>query len=193
LPQWRTTVFTVVVLAQMAHVQAIRSERESLFTIELGSNPSLLGAVGLAVLLQVGLVYWPPAQALFGTVSLSAVDLALAVALSSAVFWAVELEKWLGRRRRAAPEATLPVLGWLGGGADHVGSAEAPALPRADGVTTRPTLAGVSRAGTRAAPVMAAHGAGRPGGAAPAPRIGDTHDADQADADESGPEREVPR
>lgn len=98
LAQWQTMVFTVIVLAQMAHVLAIRSERESLFTVGLGSNRPLLGAVALAVALQLGLVYWPPAQALFGTVPLSGIDLALAVALSSAVFWTVEVEKWLGRR-----------------------------------------------------------------------------------------------
>jgi Ca2+-transporting ATPase len=106
--RWQTMVFTVVVLAQMAHVLAIRSERESLFTIGVRSNPSLLGAVAVAVVLQVALVYWAPARALFGTVPLSAPDLALAVALSSAIFWAVELEKWLGRRREAAPALSQP-------------------------------------------------------------------------------------
>jgi Ca2+-transporting ATPase len=109
-PEWQTMVFTVVVFAQMAHVLAIRSERESLFAIGLGSNRPLLAAVALTVALQLSLVYWPPARGLFDTVVLSGADLALATALSSVVFWAVELEKWLARRRRPRPDQP-PQLG----------------------------------------------------------------------------------
>jgi len=98
-PQWQTMVFLTVTLAQMAHVLAIRSERDSLFRMGLWSNTPLLGAVALTFILQLALVYVPFLQRFFETVALSAADLALGLAASSLIFWAVEFEKWVLRRR----------------------------------------------------------------------------------------------
>jgi Ca2+-transporting ATPase len=94
-------------LAQMAHVLAIRSERDSLFRIGLRSNPALLGAIGLTLVLQLALIYIPWLQAAFATRALSAFALALGLAASSLIFGTVELEKWLLRcaRTRAALQA----------------------------------------------------------------------------------------
>jgi Ca2+-transporting ATPase len=50
---WQTIVFTVLCLAQMWHVMAIRSERESLFTQGIFSNKLLLAAVLLTFVLQL--------------------------------------------------------------------------------------------------------------------------------------------
>jgi Ca2+-transporting ATPase len=97
-PQWQTMVFLTITLAQMAHVLAIRSERDSLFRIGLWSNRPLLGAVLLTFVLQLALTYVPFLQVYFETVALSARDLILGLALSSLIFWAVELEKWIRRR-----------------------------------------------------------------------------------------------
>jgi len=97
--QWQTMVFLTVTLAQMAHVLAIRSERDSLLRIGLWSNRPLLGAVALTFVLQLALIYVPFLQRFFTTVALSAADLALGLAASSLIFWAVELEKWILRRR----------------------------------------------------------------------------------------------
>ena len=94
-PNWQTMVFTTLTLSQMAHVMAIRSERESLLRIGLLSNMPLLAAVVLTIVLQLGLIYVPFLQAVFGTRTLSPVDLGLSLLLSSGVFVAVELEKWL--------------------------------------------------------------------------------------------------
>jgi Ca2+-transporting ATPase len=105
--QWQTMVFLTITLAQMAHVLAIRSERDSLFRIGLWSNRPLLGAVALTFVLQLALVYVPVLQGFFTTVALSAGDLALGLAASSIVFWGVELEKW-ALRRRAAVDAAQP-------------------------------------------------------------------------------------
>ena len=44
-PNWQTMVFTTLTISQMAHVMAIRSERNSLFRIGFLSNKPLLGAV----------------------------------------------------------------------------------------------------------------------------------------------------
>ena len=97
-PAWQTMTFTTLVLAQMANVLAVRSERDSLFQIGVLSNPPLLGAVGLTLLLQAAVVYVPALQDLFHTTALSIGELAVTVAASSAVFFAVETEKWLTRR-----------------------------------------------------------------------------------------------
>ena len=101
-PAWQTMVFTTLTLSQMANVMAIRSERRALFEIGLRSNLPLLGAVGLTVVLQLALVYLPLLQSIFKTVALPAPDLALALVVSSIIFWAVELEKWVHRRTRVS-------------------------------------------------------------------------------------------
>jgi len=95
---WQTMVFTVLCLSQMGHVMAIRSEKESLFKIGVFSNPLLLGAVALTFALQMATIYVPFLQPIFKTEALDADELILCIALSTVVFFAVELEKWLVRR-----------------------------------------------------------------------------------------------
>jgi Ca2+-transporting ATPase len=97
---WQTMVFTVLCLSQMGHVLAIRSERESLFSMGMLSNPWLLGAVALTFVLQMATIYVPLLQPIFKTEALSAKELVLCIGLSSVVFFAVEVEKWLVRRGR---------------------------------------------------------------------------------------------
>jgi Ca2+-transporting ATPase len=95
---WQTMVFTVLTLSQMGHVLAVRSEHDSLFRQGLLSNRPLLGAVALTFALQAVTVYVPVLNPIFHTVPLSASELALCLALSSVVFFAVEAEKALVRR-----------------------------------------------------------------------------------------------
>ena len=94
----QTMVLTVVSFSQLAHVLAIRSERQSLLSLGLFSNAPLLGAVALTAVLQVCVIYVPFMNEWFRTVPLSGQEMAVAVALSSLVFVAVEAEKWLVRR-----------------------------------------------------------------------------------------------
>ena len=98
---WQTMVFTTLCFSQLAHVLAIRSERESLFTQGVFSNRALLGAVLLTFLLQLATIYVPALNGIFKTAPLSLAELALVLGAASVVFWAVEGEKWLRRRRRA--------------------------------------------------------------------------------------------
>ncbi len=95
---WQTMVFTTLTLSQMGHVLAIRAERESLFHQGLLSNLPLMGAVILTFVLQLATIYVPLLNGIFKTAPLSADELALCLALSSVVFLAVELEKFLTRR-----------------------------------------------------------------------------------------------
>jgi Ca2+-transporting ATPase len=98
-PNWQTMVFTTLTLSQMGNALAFRSERDSLFTIGLSSNKALLGTVVLTFGLQLAVVYVPFLQDIFKTSPMPLPDLAISLVLSTVVFWGVELQKWLIRRR----------------------------------------------------------------------------------------------
>jgi len=59
----------------------------------------MVAAVALTVVLQLAVVYVPLLQEMFKTEALSPAELTISLALSSVVFWAVELEKWWQRHR----------------------------------------------------------------------------------------------
>ena len=96
---WQTMVFTTLALSQMGNALAVRSDRDSLFSLGLRSNMALVGAVLLTVLLQAAVVYVPFLQDIFGTHALSGSQLAISLGLSAIVFVAVEIVKWVRRRR----------------------------------------------------------------------------------------------
>ncbi len=99
---WQTMVFTTLTLAQMGNALAIRSNRDSLFKIGLLSNKPMVAAVLSTFLLQMAVVYWEPLQGFFSTVDLSREELLISLLLSTVVFWAIEVEKWISRRRNNA-------------------------------------------------------------------------------------------
>lgn len=94
---WQTMVFTVLTLSQMGHVLAIRNEKGSLFGVGMLSNPLLMLAVLLTFALQMATIYVPILNPIFKTEALSMGELILCLALSSVVFFAVEVEKLLVR------------------------------------------------------------------------------------------------
>ena len=96
---WQTMVFTTLTLAQMGNALAIRSNIDSIFKIGFFSNRLMLGAVLLTFVLQLALIYVPFLQDFFSTVALPLNDLLIALAASSVVFIAVEIEKWIRRSR----------------------------------------------------------------------------------------------
>jgi Ca2+-transporting ATPase len=98
--EWQTMVFTVLVVAQLFHCLAIRSERFSLLGIGLFSNPALVMAIVITVAAQIAVIYLPFFNTVFRTAPLSAAQLAACFAIGSVVLVAVEVEKYL--RRRAA-------------------------------------------------------------------------------------------
>jgi Ca2+-transporting ATPase len=97
---WQTALFTTLALSQMGNVLAIRSDEDSLWRIGLLSNRPLLGAVASTVVLQLAVVYVSFFNVIFATIALPPGDLILCLALSSVVFWAVEMHKWLKRKNR---------------------------------------------------------------------------------------------
>ncbi len=97
---WQTIVFNVLCLSQMGHVMAIRSDNQSLFGAGIFSNKPLIGAVFIALLLQIVVTYTPFLQPIFQTESLTLNEFIIVGALSSIVFFAVEIEKAVFKRNR---------------------------------------------------------------------------------------------
>lgn len=95
---WQTVVFTVLTLSQLFHALAVRSERLSLFSIGILSNPAMLAAVLLTIGLHLMVVYVPVFNDIFHTQPLPLSDLAVCFAISASALAAVEFEKWLARR-----------------------------------------------------------------------------------------------
>jgi P-type Ca2+ transporter type 2C len=96
----RTMAFFTLTVLQMSNVLAVRSERNPLWRIGLFSNPQLVGAVILTVMLQAVITYSPALQAVFHTTALTAPELLLCLLAAVTVFSAVELEKWWRRTDR---------------------------------------------------------------------------------------------
>ncbi len=98
-PKWQTMVFTVLSLSQLGHALAIRSDKVSLFRQGLLSNKKLTLAVAFTILLQLAVIYVPFLQNTFHTQSLNWGELGACIGVSSLVFVAVEIEKWVKRMR----------------------------------------------------------------------------------------------
>ncbi len=99
LREGRTLVFYVLTMFQAFHVLAIRVDRYSVFKDGFFRNRYLIGAVLLAVGLQLLVIYAPPLQVAFRTIPLPWEELLVATLIASSVFFAVEFEKWIRRRR----------------------------------------------------------------------------------------------
>jgi Ca2+-transporting ATPase len=120
--QWQTMTFTTLSFLQIGQALGVRSNRDSLFSIGIASNPLLLTMCFLTFALQIAVVYFQPLQFVFGTQALSLADLGTSLGLSSFVFLMIEIEKWVLRRtptpaQRYLENLDLPRnLSWKGEG-----------------------------------------------------------------------------
>jgi Ca2+-transporting ATPase len=96
---WQTMVFTSLALLQLGNALALRSDRESVFRLGWGRNPFLLAVLAGTLVLQLALIYLPIAQELLSTQPLSLADLVVVLVVSTAMFWVVEFQKSVHRRR----------------------------------------------------------------------------------------------
>jgi P-type Ca2+ transporter type 2C len=99
LAHWQTMTFTVLCFSQLGNAVAIRSRRESVFSMDLFANKPMLGAIGLTIGLQLMLIYTPFFNGVFSTQPLTWAELGITVGVSSLVFWAVEIQKLVLRQR----------------------------------------------------------------------------------------------
>ena len=105
---WRALTFTTLAFCQMGHVLAIRSNTRSFIKTGLRANPWLAAAVAATIGLQLVILYFPPAQRLFETHPLSAMELGIAALAGAFVTLAVELEKRLKLPRRGIEPRSSP-------------------------------------------------------------------------------------
>lgn len=98
-PHWQTMVFSVLCFSQLWHVMAIRSSYASVFKIGFFSNKPLVFAISIAVILQLLIVYIPFFNKTFQTDPLNIFEFTLTILVSSIVFWMVETEKLIQRRK----------------------------------------------------------------------------------------------
>jgi Ca2+-transporting ATPase len=95
---WQTMAFSVLCFSQLGHVMAIRSQRSSVFQMGLFSNKSMVLALMVTIMLQLMVIYVPFFNDVFRTHPLTWEEMAITVAASSLVFWAVEIEKIFKRK-----------------------------------------------------------------------------------------------
>jgi Ca2+-transporting ATPase len=93
-----TLAFTTFVLFQVFNVMNARNEQGSAFNRQMFDNGKLWAALGGVLALQVLVVHWGPAQAVFNTVALSLADWGLAVLVASSVLWIEEARKLIARQ-----------------------------------------------------------------------------------------------
>jgi P-type Ca2+ transporter type 2C len=86
-------------VVQLWQVMAIRSDHESLFRQGLLSNVPLLGAVTATFMLQLAVIYVPQLNVIFDTAPLTVGELLSCIGISSVVFIAIEISKWILRAR----------------------------------------------------------------------------------------------
>ena len=90
-----TLAFTSFVLFQFFNIFNARAEHGSTFNRHFFANGKLWTALAGVVLLQIVVVHWAPAQAIFDTVDLTLLEWSLATAVASSVLVLEELRKLL--------------------------------------------------------------------------------------------------
>jgi Ca2+-transporting ATPase len=90
---WQTLLFTTLIFGSTALAFGVRSETQP-FWRRPKSNPALIGALLLTVLLQLAAVYLPFLRAVLRTTALPSGDLLIAFAGGASVLLAVEAWKW---------------------------------------------------------------------------------------------------
>ena len=97
--QATTMSFAGIVACQIGTAFAARTDRASLFTVGLRSNPLLLWGIAFELAFTAAVIYLPPLQDVFGTAELGLDQLAVLVPFPFVVWGADEFVRLLRRRR----------------------------------------------------------------------------------------------
>jgi Ca2+-transporting ATPase len=95
--------FVTLSFSELLRAFTARSERYPLLKIGVLSNRRMFYAVAGSLILLVGVVYLPPLQRIFDTVSLGPPQWELMLPLLFVPAVAAEVTKWLTGRRRSVP------------------------------------------------------------------------------------------
>ena len=94
-----TMTFLGIVACQVGTAFAARTERASLRSVGVLSNPLLLWGIAFELVFAAAVVYLPPLQSVFGTASLGADAILFVLPFPFIVWGADELRRAIRRRR----------------------------------------------------------------------------------------------
>ncbi len=104
LAEAQTMAVTTIVMFQIFYMLNCRSLRESAWKIGLFTNPAVFIGIGALVVLQLGFIYLPFMQQLFGTAALAPEAFGLSVLVGAIILPVIGVEKrLLSRRSRREP------------------------------------------------------------------------------------------
>ena len=109
--QATTMTFLSMVVAQIGTAFAARTERASLRTIGVFSNPLLLAGIGAELALAAAIIYVPFLQNLLGTAALPAHLILITIPFPFIVWGADEIRRYLVRRRTSGQTRAQPGIG----------------------------------------------------------------------------------
>jgi magnesium-transporting ATPase (P-type) len=109
--QATTMTFVGMIAGQIGTAFAVRTQRASLWSIGVFSNPFLLYAIVAELAIAALFVYAPPMQSLLGTAALPVKYLAILPAYPLVVWGADEMRRWALRRGEAARARRLQHAG----------------------------------------------------------------------------------
>ncbi|MFT4343878.1 MAG: cation-translocating P-type ATPase, partial [Candidatus Woesearchaeota archaeon] len=89
----QTMAFATVIMFGLFHVLNAKGLNESIFSSGLFTNPWIWVAIMLSLTSTALAIYWPPVQAIFGTVPLTLRDIGFVIIVTSTVFFFVEAQK----------------------------------------------------------------------------------------------------
>jgi calcium-translocating P-type ATPase len=96
--QATTMTFLGMIAGQIGTAFAVRTQRASLWSVGIFTNPYLLAGIAAEIVLAAVFVYTPPLQGLLGTAALPATDLLILLPYPLIVWGADELWRYLLRR-----------------------------------------------------------------------------------------------
>jgi Ca2+-transporting ATPase len=105
---WQTLMFTMIAIMQVFQALGTRSNRESLFSLGLFTNPVMVGIIVLVVGLQVVSVYAPfLSTTLLRVQPLGATEWGIVFGAGVSMLLATEAEKWWSRRALTRPAGSM--------------------------------------------------------------------------------------
>jgi Ca2+-transporting ATPase len=95
---WQSIVFTYLVISRMAMAMLVRSEKESLLAIGIFSNPPMIAAISITVILQAAVIYLKPLQRIFSSEALDMQNMTIVLASAALILVTGEFAKLFRRK-----------------------------------------------------------------------------------------------
>jgi P-type Ca2+ transporter type 2C len=97
--KWQTMMFTALAFLQIGQALSARSDTDSFFSKKFTSNPLLLFMICMTIILQLCVLYIPFFAGVFNIVPLSFLDIVICAALGVFLFFIIEIEKYIRRKK----------------------------------------------------------------------------------------------